>query len=75
MEIKTFKIFSLCDDFPEDELYEQLSEHNNSDSYIDYTAMSKEKQVELDYGEDKVANKLIELGAEEGEEVLIHLDY
>ena len=67
MEIKTFRVFSYCDDFDE-RSQEMLAEYGSSDIYISWTAYS-------DGSEGWLANKLIELGAEENETVLIHLDW
>lgn len=67
MEIKTFKIFSYCDDFEDDNMQETLSECGSSDSYISYTATKEEC--------DSIGNHLVYLGANHGEEVLIHLDW
>lgn len=76
MITKTFKIFSYCTDFKGEELcQDKLAERGGCDTYIDYTAHSKEWLEENNYSEDGIANKLIELGANEGEKVLIHLDW
>ena len=77
MEIKTFKVFSYCTDFEgEDDIQDKLSEFGGYDTYVRYTARSKEWLIQHNYAyEDTIENKLIELGAEDGEEVLIHLDW
>lgn len=76
MEVKTYKIFSLCNDFGEDEdLYEQLSAEVGCDTYITYPASSRESLISKGYDEDPVSIRLVELGADDGEEVLIHIDY
>ena len=75
MKIKTYKIFSLCNDFSEDEMYEELSNERGCDCYIEYTANSAEKLALQGYSDDRIASHLITLGAEEDEKVLIHIDY
>ena len=79
MKTITKKVFSLCEDFNPDEgfeeMYEDLSAENSCDVYIDYTAMTKESEEKGGYSNDPIANRLVELGAEDGEEVLIHIDY
>tara|TARA_R110000744_G_scaffold242781_1_gene359841 strand:+ start:3023 stop:3262 length:240 start_codon:yes stop_codon:yes gene_type:complete len=79
MKIITRKVFSLCEDFNPDkgfqDMYDSLSEEVSSDVYIDCTAMTKETEVKGGYENDPVCNRLIELGAEDEEEVLIHIDY
>ena len=81
MEIVTKKIFSLCEDFnPEEsgeveEMYDTLSSETGCDVYIDYTAMTLETQEGHGYSRDDIAIRLVTLGAEDGEEVLIHIDY
>lgn len=79
MEIKTIKIFSLCKDFNPDEgfeeMYDDLSEDSNCDSYIEYTAYTAQTLVDKGYVRDAIANRLVELGANDGEKVFIHLDY
>ena len=77
MEIKTFKVFSYCTDFEgEDDIQDKLSEFGEYDTYVRYTAHSKEWLIRHNYSyEDTIENKLIELGAHEGETVLIHLDW
>jgi hypothetical protein len=68
MKIKTFKIFSYCDDFKgEDDMQETLSEYGECDTYIEYRASKEE--------DNSIGNLLVELGADEGEMVLIHLDW
>lgn len=74
MKTITIKVFSLCDDFDED-LAEKISEYGTNDSYIMRTAYTKEYLSEKGFSQNLVANRLIELGAENGEEVLIHLDW
>jgi len=74
MKTITRKVFSYCDDFDE-ELQDLLQEDRSCDVYIDYIAYTKEWLEENEYEEDLIANRLIELGAENGEEVLIHLDW
>lgn len=76
--IEKIKIFSLCDDFSQnehEEMYDSLSAERGCDCYITYTANSVEKLEKKGYGDDPIANRLIELGAEEDEEVFIHIDY
>lgn len=68
MEIKTFKVFSYCDDFTEeDDMQGALSDYGVNDSYITYVATKEEC--------DPIGNHLVYLGANHGEEVLIHLDW
>lgn len=68
MEIKTFKVFSYCDDFEgEDDMQDTLSEYGSSNSYVSYTATKEEC--------NSIGNHLVYLGANHGEEVLIHLDW
>jgi len=73
MKVITRKVFSYCNDIPE-ELQDRFEE-NACDIYIGYIANSKEWLEKEEYDEDLLANLLIELGAEEGEEVLIHMDW
>ena len=78
MIIKTYKIFSLCEDFNSDTyplMYDNLSGEYSPDSYIDYQANSKTYLEDNGFTNDIVANRLIDLGCGEGEEVLIHIDY
>lgn len=78
MVIKTFKIFSYCNDFDEkedEELLDELSSGASCDSYITRTAYTLESLNRAGYADDPLARKLVELGAEDGEEVLIHLDW
>lgn len=79
METITKKVFSLCDDFNPDEgfeeMYDEISAETGHGCYIDYTANSKEFFETSEYDKDLIAIRLIELGAEEGEEVLISIDY
>ena len=74
MITKTYKIFSLCNDFQQDGMYEELSKEQGCDVYITYRAMTVETNLKLG-GIDNVSNYLIELGADDLEEVLIHIDY
>jgi hypothetical protein len=75
----TRKVYSLCSDFNPDEgygaLYDILSKSTDCDCYIEYTAFTKETLVASGYGEDLVANRLIDLGADDNEIVFIHIDY
>lgn len=71
---ENIKVFSVCEDFT-DEMYNRLTEQVSPDSYIDYTANSKEELEKQGYSNDEVANHLITLGCEEGEKVLIEIDY
>jgi len=79
MEIITRKVFSLCEDFNPDEgfqeMYDELSKYNTCDSYITYTANTTETLKEKDFDEDLIANRLVELGADDGEVVFIYIDY
>lgn len=81
MITKTYKIFSLCDDFNPDEssemedMYGTLSQEATCDTYIEYQAMTKESELAGGYSNDPIANRLVELGADDGEIVLIHIDY
>lgn len=52
-----------------------LQEGKSCDVYIDYTAYTKEWLEENGYDEDLISIRLIELGAKNEEEVLIHLDW
>ena len=73
--LKEVKIFSVCDDFEEEEkdLYDYLTKHVTTDSYISWGITY--------FGDDptdiinRVTSRLIELGAKEGEEVFIEIDY
>jgi len=73
MEIKTYVIFSYCDDFTEEE--QEILEDYGCDVFIEYTAYSREDLKKEGYSEDLIAIKLFELGAESGQKVLIHIDY
>lgn len=79
MEVKTIKIFSLCKDFNPDngfkDMYEKLSNENACDVYIEYNAYTKETLKKEGYDNDLIANRLVELGAEDKELVFIHMDY
>lgn len=79
MKTITKKVFSLCEDFNPDEgfqeMYDHLSEETSCDVYIDYTAMTKETQEKNGFSCDNIALRLIELGAKDNEQVLIHIDY
>lgn len=76
MKTITRKVFSLCSDFKDrEDLYNELSKYSSCDTYIDYIANTKETLESQGYSNDEVANKLVELGAKDGEEVLIHIDY
>lgn len=74
MRVITRKVFSYCDDFDED-LQDILQEGKSYDVYINYTAYTKEWLEENGYDEDLISIRLIELGARNEEEVLIHLDW
>lgn len=74
MIVKTIKIFSLCSDF-EGSQYDSLSEYTTCDSYITYTAMTEETAKRKGYDSDPISMRLVELGALNGEEVFIHIDY
>lgn len=68
MKTITIKMFSLCGDFGDfEEMYDELSKYTSPDTYIMLTANS-------DFP-DTVESRLIDLGANEGEEVLIYIDY
>lgn len=78
MKVVTYKVFSLCEDFDQDiypEMYEELSQYNSSDTFVEYTAYSAKYLKENNYDPDLIANRLFELGAGENETVLIHIDY
>lgn len=79
MKIKTYKVFSLCKDFDSDiypEMYEELSQHNTCNSFIEYEVRSAKYLKENNYGDDpSIRERLIKLGAKDGETVLIHIDY
>lgn len=66
MLVKTYKIFSYCDDFTEEE--QKLLEEYPCDVFVEYVANSNKTL-------NSIADKLVKLGAEEGEKVLIHIDY
>lgn len=74
MKVITKKVFSYCDDFTDEEK-DLFSEGFSCDVYIDYTAYTKEWLEENGYENDLISNKLIELGCENEEKVLIHLDW
>lgn len=74
MITKTYKIFSLCDDFDYD-MYDKLSQYTTCDTFIEYTANTKESLTFAGYDDDPISNRLVELGANDGEVVLIHIDY
>lgn len=57
------------------DLQDILQKDRSCDTYIDYTAYTKEWLEENGYDEDLISIRLIELGAENEEEVLIHLDW
>ncbi len=73
MKTISLKVFSLCNDLSE--FHEELSSERSCDVYIDYTANSEKFLEEEGFDNDEVANKLINLGCEENEKVLIHIDY
>ena len=79
MKQLNIKCFSLCSDFNPDDghetLFNQLSKHVSCDVYIEYTAHTAKWEEDNGYDNDLVSNRLIDLGAEEGEDVLIHIDY
>lgn len=75
MKTITRKVFSLCDDFEDEDMYQKLSDERGCDCYIDYTANTEETLREQGYDNDIIANHLIVLGAEDNEQVLIHIDY
>lgn len=45
------------------------------DCFVEYTANSEEELERQGYSNDLIANRLIELGCEEEEKVLIEIDY
>ena len=68
----------MCNDFDQDKypnMYDELSEYNTCDSFIEYQANSAKHLKENNYDPDPIANRLVELGADENETVLIHIDY
>jgi len=73
MKTKTIKVFSYCEDFTEEE--QELFQEASNDVYIEYTAYTKEWLEENGYENDIISNKLIELGCENNEKVLIHFDW
>lgn len=73
MKIKTYKIFSYCNDFTEEE-QDILQKDRSYDCLIRYTAYTKEYLKGIGI-EDIIASKLIELGCQHKEEVLIDLDW
>jgi len=79
MKTLNIKVFSLCNDFNPDEgfeeMYNELSEYNDCNVYIPYRAYTKETLEKEGYQNDLISNRLVELGAIDGEEVLIHIDY
>lgn len=74
MRTITIKVFELCSDF-DDDMIEEMSEYGTNDSYIMKTAYTKQYLQNKGFSEDLVANRLIDLGCNNGEEVLIHLDW
>ena len=70
----TRKVFSLCQDFDE-KMARQISDEITCDVYIDWTANTEETLRKEGYDVDPVAVKLVELGAADGEKILIHVDY
>ena len=56
-------------------MYDDLSSENSCDVYINYTAMTTKLEVKKGYSNDPVSNRLVTLGANDGEKVLIHIDY
>lgn len=75
MDIITRKVFSYCEDIPE-QLQEKFEEYT-CDVYVEKEAIARETQLKPDYkySYDELAALLVELGAEDGETVLIHIDY
>ena len=74
MKTITRKVFSVCDDFPE-ELYDSITQESSPDCFKEYTANSKEELEKQGFSNDKIANHLISLGCEENEVVLVEIDY
>jgi len=74
MKTITRKVFSYCNDFTREE-QDLFGEENHCDTYIDYTAYTKEWLTVNEYDLDLISIKLIELGCSNEEEVLIHLDW
>lgn len=66
MEIQTFKIFSYCSDLTEKQ--QEYFEEYPCDIYITYTVVEEDDELGIN-------STLTSLGAEVGEEVLIHIDY
>lgn len=78
MKQVNIKIFSLCEDFSQEtheDMYDELSAYTSTDSYIEYTANTRETLESEGCDNDPIANRLNELGADDGEKVLIHIDY
>jgi len=73
--LKEVKIFSVCDDFEEEEkdLYDYLTKHVTTDSYISWNVTYYGDNTEDNI--NRVTSRLIKLGAKEGEEVFIEIDY
>lgn len=74
MIIKTFKIFSVCDDFDGD-MQNELTAERGCGCYVEYDAYTEEWLISEGWDNDPIAVRLIELGAGNKETVLIHIDY
>ena len=74
MKVITIKVFSYCGDFTEEE-QNIIVKDRGYDCYVDWIANSKEYLEESGYDNDIVANRLMQMGCRENEEVLINIDY
>jgi len=75
MKTITRKVFSYCVDFTDEEQSILLDETSSCGVYIEYTANTKGYLELQGFENDIIANKLIELGCKENEDVLINMDY
>lgn len=76
MKTITRKVFSLSSDFTEEQSNEIVDMcGGGQDIYTEYTANSEKVLKAKSYENDSIANRLIELGCEEDEKILIHIDY
>ncbi len=76
MKTKTYKIFSYCEDFAEyPKVQTKLSQGRGYDCFILYTAYTLQSLKTKEHENDPISNLLVKLGADDGEEVLIHLDW
>lgn len=76
MKIETYKVFSLCDTFVEEDLYDKICDNMNGsacDCYLPHHI--EEDPYDPEGLWKKINNLLIKEGAKIGETVLIEMDY